>query len=66
MKPESFIYLRFFLRSFEQKLLGLARVSSSFILFPPVKNQASTPFGESYLGKVQGKQGPKNLPKKLG
>jgi len=28
-------------------------------------NQASTPFGESYLGKVQGKQGPKNLPKKV-
>ncbi|CAL1157544.1 unnamed protein product, partial [Cladocopium goreaui] len=28
-------------------------------------NQATTPFGESYLGRVQGREGPRTLPKKV-
>ena len=54
------------------KMLGFAGLFLFLHLPSPSKKnrlrprKASTPFGESYLGKVQGKQGPKNLPKKLG
>ena len=32
----------------------------------PLSPEATTPFGESYLGRVQGPAGPRTLPKMLG
>ena len=40
--------------------------SSAIAPPPPVRWEATTPFGESYLGRVQGREGPRTLPKTLG